>query len=323
MRTRSLLLALATVALGTALFVPSASAVETQCGVRDVRTGLSFGTLKQAVEAATTGDTLDVKGTCEGDTVLTKPLTIAGEAPPNYGPPTLQGRPTETEAVVRVLNGTPVTITGLTVTGGAGNGGISNEGPLTLANSAVTGNAGGITNNGGGASLALTSSTVSNNHAAFGGITNFEGSVTLTNSTVSGNTANVQWGGGIWTNFGGVVTLNGSTVSGNRAQGGGIYSRESSVTLNSSNVIGNAAIRTEVEEVFTGDGGGIYDAEKSSVVLNGSSSVYQNTAQGVGGGIYVEPLGERANLTFGPGWNGTVSGNLPDNIFPVTCSSGC
>src|SRR5262249_6255472 len=115
MRSRSLVLALATVALGTALLVPTASAVETQCGVHNVRTGQSLGTLKQAVEAATTGDTLDVKGTCEGDTVLTKHLTIDGETPPNYGPPTLQGRPTETEAVVRVPARLPVTITDLAI----------------------------------------------------------------------------------------------------------------------------------------------------------------------------------------------------------------
>jgi hypothetical protein len=332
MHSRSLVLALATVALGTALLVPSASAVETQCGVQDVRTAQSFGTLKQAVEAATAGDTLDVKGTCEGDTVLTKPLTINGETPPNYGPPTLQGRPTETEAVVRVLGRVPVTIFGLTITGGppAGNGGIFNGGSLTLANSTVTGNARGIANNGGEASLTLTSSTVSNNQEA-GGIINAEGSVTLTNSTVSGNKSNVAWGGGIWTNNG-EVTLNGSTVTGNTAQGGAIYSRESSLTLNSSNVIGNTAVRTQLVEIQSGNGGGIYDAEKSSVTLNGSSSVNQNVAQmGVGGGIYVETRANaesissftQGHLTFGPGWNGTVSGNLPDNVFPATCLSGC
>jgi hypothetical protein len=85
-------------------------------------------------------------------------------------------------------------------------------------------------------------------------------------------------------------------------------------------------------EVQSGHGGGIYDAEKSSVTLNGSSSVNKNIAQkGVGGGIYVEtrPNAEnistftQGHLTFGPGWNGTVSENLPDNVFPLTCSSGC
>jgi hypothetical protein len=129
-----------------------------------------------------------------------------------------------------------------------------------------------------------------------------------------------------------VVTLNGSTVTGNTAQGGGIYSRESSVTLNSSNVIGNTAVRISMPEVLSGNGGGIYDAENSSVTLNGSSSVNQNIAEkGVGGGIFVETRANagkistviQAHLTFGPGWSGTVSGNLPDNVFPVTCRSGC
>jgi hypothetical protein len=320
------------------LLVPSASAVETQCGVQNPRTAQSFGTLKQAVEAATTGDTLDVKGTCEGDTLLNKHLTIDGETPPNYGAPTLQGRPTEAEAVVRVVPNVQVTITGLMITGGTISGGIgggiSSEGSLTLANSTVTGNGGGITNKGPEASLTLTGATVSNNQVG-GGITNYEGLVTLTNSTVSGNTneSNENWGGGIWTNYGGVVTLNGSTVTGNTGQGGGgIFSRESSVTLNSSNVIGNTAVRTQLPRIQSGNGGGIYDAEGSSVTLNGSSSVNQNIVQkGVGGGIYVETRPNtgslttftQGHLTFGPGWNGTVSGNLPENIFPATCMKGC
>jgi hypothetical protein len=315
--------------------VPSASAVETQCGVKNVRTGLSFATLKEAVEAATAGDTLDVKGTCEGDTALTKQLTIDGETPPNYGPATLQGRPTETEAVVRVIVNVPVTIAGLTITGATAGGsvGASNEGSLTLANSTVTGNFLGITNSGREASLTLTSSTVSNNQPN-GGIENHEGRVTLTNSTVSGNTASpvggAIWGGGIWTVDGGVVTLNGSTVTGNTAQGGGIFSRASSVTLNSSNVIGNTAIRGQLSEEQSGRGGGIFDASKSSLLLNGSSSVTQNMAQVIGGGIYVETSPRagsttliQGHLTFGPGWNGTVSGNFPDNVFPPTCMSGC
>jgi hypothetical protein len=226
-----------------------------------------------------------------------------------------------------------VTITGLTITGGSSNGGIFSEGSLTLANSTVTGNALGIINSSPEASLTLTSSTVSNN-PELGGITNSEGSLTLTNSTVSGNTSNpvgTPTGGGISTDLGGVVTLNGSTVTGNTGQFGGIWSRESSVTLNSSNVRGNAAIRKNLlgGEVFAGSGGGIYDAEKSSLRLNGSSSVNHNTAQTVGGGIYVESNatsglhGNEAHLTFGPGWNGTVSENSPDNVFPATCLSGC
>jgi hypothetical protein len=315
--------------------VPSASAVETACGVKNVRTGLSFGTLTEAVEAATTGDTLDVKGTCEGDTALTKPLTIDGETPPNYGPATLQGRPTETEPVVKVIATVPVTIAGLTITGATAGGSVGalNEGSLTLANSTVTGNVLGITNSGREASLTLTSSTVSNNQPT-GGIENLEGRLTLTNSTVSGNTANPVggglWGGGIWTVSGGKVTLNGSTVTGNTAMGGGIYLKESSVTLNSSNVIGNTAVRGQMSEVESGRGGGSYVASQGSLLLNGSSSVTQNMAQVIGGGINVvtslragSTTLTTGHLTFGPGWNGTVSGNFPDNVFPPTCMSGC
>jgi predicted outer membrane repeat protein len=217
---------------------------------------------------------------------------------------------------------------------GDGGGILDYSGSVTLTNSAVTGNmanvfGGGIDGLLGGR-ITLSNSTVAGNTAANGGgifgitspgveIVTPNELITLNNSTISGNTAigNPRFtppvpanGGGI-TDYESLVTLTGSSsVSRNKASGdgGGIYGQDEgcSVTLNnSSSMSRNKA---------SGDGGGIYNGRKCFTLLNGSSSVSRNTASGEGGGIYNEE-GEGATISFGIGWNGTVSRNIPDDIF--------
>ncbi len=114
----------------------------------------------------------------------------------------------------------PVTLTGLTMTGGsAGDGGaIYNTGSLSLKRCAVTGN---------------TASHYG------GGIYN-AGALSVTNSEISANSANASVGGGIFTS--GTLTIVGSTVSGNTAKnGGGIYISSAAVTLTNSIVAFNDA----------------------------------------------------------------------------------
>jgi hypothetical protein len=77
--------------------------------------------------------------------------------------------------------------------------------------------------------------------------------------------------------------------------------------------------RASSRDEAAGGGGGIYSGQAfggriDSVRLNDSSSVTQNTAGGEGGGIF-SFKSKGATLTFGLGWNGTVSGNEPDDIF--------
>jgi predicted outer membrane repeat protein len=163
-----------------------------------------------------------------------------------------------------------------------------------------------------------------------GGIDVIQGSLALTNSTVRGNAA-PRGGGGIYgatTIIAGggrnSLTLDNSTVTRNTAtgsvefdgkkfigHGGGILDRAGTVTLNGSSSVS----RNEA----AGDGGGIYsgkilERQADSVILNDSSSVTRNTAGGEGGGIYSEKSG-RATLTFGIGWTGSVSRNVPEDIF--------
>ncbi len=184
--------------------------------------------------------------------------------------------------VINVTADVPLTVAGLTVTGGmtTGNGGgILSNGEVTLTNSTVSSNS--ANEDGGGiasAEVTLTNSTVSDNSAndEIGGIFS-NGEVTLTNSTVSGNSANRA--GGIFSN--GEVTLTNSTVSDNTADQnfGGILSN-GEVTLTNSTVSGNST---------GGDGGGIYSRGGGTIdnsTITNNTADAENDGDGDGGGIF-------------------------------------
>jgi hypothetical protein len=58
-------------------FAPLAQASQPKCLV--VGAGGSYSTLQEAIDAASAGDTLKVKGTCYGDASITKKVTIVGQ----------------------------------------------------------------------------------------------------------------------------------------------------------------------------------------------------------------------------------------------------
>jgi len=153
--------------------------------------------------------------------------------------------------VFNVGGGVNAAIAGLTITNGSAfyRGGIFNEGTLALTSSTVSNNSspgggsGGIYSDG---TLTLTNSTVSNNTAEYGGgIQNYSGMATLTNCTLAGNSA--SYGGGLLDYYG-TLLLNDSTVSNNSAEyGGGIDSSSiATVTLANTLIAGNS---------LTGSGG--------------------------------------------------------------------
>ena len=116
---------------------------------------------------------------------------------------------------------------------------MSNLGTLSIKNSIISGNSGGVSN---GGTLAIESSTISVNTAF--GVFNY-GTLTVKNSTISGNTA--SHGAGVY-NLGGAATIENSTISGNRANvaGGGIYNgsgyfTRGRLTITNSTISGNSA----------------------------------------------------------------------------------
>ncbi len=208
--------------------------------------GLS-GDLRFCLTHAGTGDVVgfSVVGTIGlGATlpVLTGNITIQG---PSAELLTVQG---VGGSVLQVGSGAAVVISGVTVTGGHGNGGgILNQGTLTLNHATIRDNTAGSPTNGGGtgagiwnevgAMLTMNGSTVSGNtvigSAGYnpsrgGGIANY-GTLTLINSTVSGNSASDGFGGGISNSLPtSALTLTNSTISANSADlsiSGGVDNR--------------------------------------------------------------------------------------------------
>ena len=275
----------------------------------DENDGIGTGgiSLRDAIGAATTGETIDFAAPLDGGTImldqmlgelaitdavtidassLTNGLTIDAGDGTDTTPGTGDG--------IRIFNiddgnggnQIDVEIVALTLTGGdvSGVGGaIRSSEDLTVTSSRISGNAtsgnnaygGGITSYSG--SLTVTGSTISGNSTtgndSHGGGVYAAGNVTLTDSTVSGNhTVGVNAeGGGLFTL--GALSLTNSTVSGNyttgsSASGGGI--RANAITLTSSTVTDNHANAGDA------DGGGIWNFTGAFVITN--SIIAENTA---------------------------------------------
>lgn len=149
-------------ALAAVLFVlaasPALAATQTvNCG--------AGADLQAAINAASAGDTLRVRGTCTGNFTIGKLLTLTGVEGSH---PTLNGG--GTGRTLTILVGATVVVERLTITAGSAvnGGGILNSGTLTLEKSAVSGNTagfgGGIFNNPGiDITLTLEKSAVSGN----------------------------------------------------------------------------------------------------------------------------------------------------------------
>ena len=112
-----LLMPLGLVAATLAISAPAMGASPPSCAVSNTRTHKGYDSLQAATAAAKAGDTLEVKGTCVGNTTVGKGLGIKGVTNKAFpGPPTLDGGGTGT--VLQITNGT-TTIDGLTITNGA------------------------------------------------------------------------------------------------------------------------------------------------------------------------------------------------------------
>ena len=245
------------------------------------------GDLRYAITNAQSGDsiTFSVSGTINLSAplpYLNRNISIQG---PGANSLTVNGAGGQ---VTLVASGATVEISGMTITGGVGNGsGVFNAGTLTLNGVKVSGNTAGDPTNGGGtgpgiwnylnATLHLNNSTVSGNSAIGNlsynpsrgaGIANY-GSLTLNGSTVSGNSASGGFGGGIH-NIG-TLTATNSTISGNSASsGGGIYTSHGTTALTNVTISGNTA----------SIGGGIYNYDAPATLMYLKNTMITNSPSG-------------------------------------------
>jgi nitrous oxidase accessory protein NosD len=94
---------------------PSALAVTSRCLIINNAINTSYTSLQDAVNAASPGATLWVRGTCTGTTTVSKDLTITGQQPNGFTAPILNGNQ---GGVVLSIDSATVTVNTLTITGG-------------------------------------------------------------------------------------------------------------------------------------------------------------------------------------------------------------
>jgi hypothetical protein len=258
------------------------------------------GSLRDAIAAASTGDTINFSLaypatiTLGSTLVVGKSLTIGG---PGASSLAISGN--NSVEVFFVSGGIAVNLSGVTIQNGYGigsPGGVFNyNATLNLSNCVVSGNSGfpgGIYNILG--TLTVTSCTVSGNSAPFpfdgGGIENAFGTLNLVNSTVSGNSA--TRGGGI-VNLNGSLAVTNSTISGNYTGscgtgcgtvGGGVDNLQfATLTMTNSTVSGN----------YSDYGGGIHNERSTVTLINSTIFGNYTRAFGAGGAILNDTGGFR------------------------------
>jgi len=351
--------ALGVAAAGAALIPPAAVGAPPSCAISNDRNHKGYDLLQKAVDAAKAGDTLEIKGTCVGSTSVDWDITLKGVVNKAFpGTPTLDGNQSG-----RVLNVTAgkATIRNLVITNGRTNGDggailIDAGASAALVDTTVRNNTAGSGSFGGGIEAAgqplaaidlllIRSAVTRNSAGSSGGIDMNFATVSLVSSSVTQNTAThvpgspgdgcgfapdllrYACGGGIW-NFNGTLSLTDSTVNANTAlyRGGGL---RTSSTINDGHVVSGITLlagSTTIDANTAGDrGGGIFarlaGTPEPPPVIQEPASLTFRVADG--SPSYTDPL---TGSTL-PAWTGSVSGNTPDQCFPVltlgthTCGS--
>ncbi len=203
--------------------VPSLATTLTVTSTTDSGTG----SLRAALASAANGDTINFSLTYPATITLTSgPLTI-GTSLAISGPGAanlfISGNNATT---VFLVNSVTAAISGVTIENGVttnydAGGGITNDGTLTVSNSAFSGNSTRVPPGGGGG----------------GGVFN-DGTLTVINSTFSGNSAVA--GGGIY-NTAGTATVSFSTFSANSGTYGGGIESNATLTLKSTLLAGQTS----------------------------------------------------------------------------------
>jgi len=282
------------------------------------------GSLRLAVEAVADGGSISFDPSLAGSTITlaSGPLWVSGKTVSIDGAaaPGLVLNGGGGDRLLIVDPGATANLHNLVLTNGFGwdlAGGILNNGSLLLDRVVVTGNSVGADANdwwkggggiytGGGSTLRLVGSTVSNNQTTLvdgGGIYAFQNStVQIENSTISGNTAGNVGGGLRMLGSGSIVN---STISGNTAlawYGGALFHTDGVLGIRSSTITANVSPDFADAAVFVGT-----FTDASATLTLASTIVGDN----VGSGCFVAPWGAGT----------VVLGSSGHNLFTdVTCN---
>ncbi|MDQ3130158.1 MAG: FG-GAP-like repeat-containing protein [Acidobacteriota bacterium] len=260
--------------------------------------------LREAINEANAAASDDIIDFAPGIPTITLTAANGGEMEiTNAGTLTIIGRGADVMTIdggagtnrIFYTNQATVTILGLTLTGGEGNGPINTfaggavlakGGGLTLERVRITGNStpsgsgGGALFIGVGSAHSIINSTFSGNTAAnCAGFLINDGTLTVVNSTISGNTAS-SIGGGFCNS--GSTTLRHVTVTNNTANSsGGINQSFSTLNLGNSIVAGNTAnSRPEIYiegGTITSAGYNLIGDSSGDSTNTGSAIAYQST----------------------------------------------
>ncbi len=261
------------------------------------------GSLRQAILDTPAGGTVDFQagltGTitlASGELLISRNLTIVG---PGANALTISGN--HASRVFDIPATSTVMISGLAIADGQApnyqeGGGIYNAGTLTVSGSTIInsyafynsqGAGGGISNIG---ILVITGSTFTGNYAAAGGAiaNSANGTVAVTHSTLTDNHA-LGFNGGAIASYGNALSVTDCTISGNSGGGGGIGIGSGTVTIASSTLRDNAGggilnggTLTVIGSIVSHNSGGGINNQGTLIVTD--STLSDNTA-GAGAGI--------------------------------------
>ena len=189
-----------------------------------------------------------------------------------------------------IFNGGFMTVSDCVITGNVANtgAGLGNWADSTMTRTTLSGNesriiGGGIHNTNIG-TLIIDASTISGNHARYGGAIRNEGNLTLVNSTASENSANNGAGIQNWGN----LKVGSSTLSGNHAseQGGGIQishaALEATTEIANTILAGNtASAGPDCDGILDSMGNNLIGDTGACVYTTGSGDVLGTSSQPV------------------------------------------
>lgn len=278
------------VLVGTSVsLVMAASLIVTKTADTDDGVCNSDCSLREAIAAASTGDTITFDPALAGQTIhltssllIDKDLTVDGS---NLAPHIQVSGDTDNDgtgdvAVLEITAGSTVELDGLDIIKGYFSssypmisGGITNHGTLTISNSIISGNAtagdgGGIYNDG---TLTLTGSIVDSNSALEGGgiVNSLNSTLTITNSTFSNNTGipagELGGGAGAIGNIGTLFVTDSFFVNNSAPVGAGaiVNSFQGTTTITNSSFSNNTT---------DGPGGAIYHLDGILIISNSTFS---------------------------------------------------